>query len=146
MAVLINGIDVPDYCYHCALCHESTHGDWKIIDWCMPLNREVSKPFEKNKDCPLIEVEEAPGGFDMPSEERDKYTSLFYAVKKKEQDRCSEAEREYQGKLNQLVKNVKAALEDTWANGLTPEEYFASFPMGVFSAEPEARCCCNELE
>ena len=143
MAVLIKGIDVPDFCFQCPLCHEDSSEEWQIIHWCMPLN-DRADPFKLRADCPLIEVEEAPGGFDMPSEEGDKYTSLFYAVKKKEQDRCSEAEREYQEELNQLIKNVIENLDDMWAKGLTPEEYFAVRPMGVFQAEPEARCCCDE--
>lgn len=131
MSILIKGMEMPKNCCECILTEWNNRDDVCRFSGISALN------IGRQADCPLIEVEEAPGGFDMPSEERDKYTSLFYAVKKKEQDRCSEAEREYQEKLNQLIKNVIENLDDMWAKGLTPEEYFASFPIGVFSAEPE---------
>ena len=131
MSILIKGMEMPKSCINCMFCGFA--GADCELDLCQITgNAQKHIPYSKMPDCPLIEVEEAPGGFDMPSEERDKYTSLFYAVKKKEQDRCSEAEREYQEELNQLIKNVIESLDYMWAKGLTPEEYFAVRPMGVF--------------
>ena len=58
MAMIVNGMDAPNYCYECSF-HSNIHNSLKTQRWCKILNKVVGDEYGyKPRDCPIQQVQE----------------------------------------------------------------------------------------